>query len=788
MKASKSRFISALAGIFIILSGALNGAVKLLDEAHVPGAHVVINSEGASTPEGMQVRFTNNNDYRAVSQSFQWNSNGELRGVGLRLFTGQGAFKATQNYMLAIYNAQSWKARSPVGAPVFAAEVELSGSLITAKAGGRFLYFDLADLKIPLVDGNSYVLVFGPDPKRAPVPGQRLAFHISIDCYANGVANQLSSLTLATVTDNRFNYELNFFLASSSPATTPAEAAGNVAQAPIKATVVGAEIDSDADNFVSLAPAQSADAQDVLLSIQGEPADVAMQTRYHHGADYRAATQSFRWTSPGELARVGLKLAKTQEPFKSAQRYIIRIYNAAGWSGRSEVTTPVFSRELTLTPALVNAAAAGKYLEFDLSRFHIKLVRGQSYLLVFGPDPASQPVGGQRLQIETSVNPYQTGVASQIPSLAIDSVPGTRLNLDLIIYLAASQGGLAKGKSALVEDIIEGPENTFFAYPHNNGFYNGEPVLAKYANGTQYFILFDPVSGRESILGSVTGLKRFQYYDIATTGLAVVGVDAGVALVDLTGILPNRILYKAPAGCKLHMPSISPDGGTVAVALEKTAKDGGSDDHQLVSIDVESKKAATLLTKPFLINHVQFSPHDPAWIMFSHEGSASQVKDRIWAWNAGEAPGGKTLFSPQTGANGRALLVGHERPLHHKPGQIFCVYAGSGGRPVGLYEVDFAGNSRVISEGDAWHCDISKDGKWAVLDTQGDGASGDLVAVNCKTGARMPLVDKIAYAQHPYHPHPRISDDGKWVIYNDAAAQKAVFVKISQRELEKFIP
>jgi Tol biopolymer transport system component len=94
----------------------------------------------------------------------------------------------------------------------------------------------------------------------------------------------------------------------------------------------------------------------------------------------------------------------------------------------------------------------------------------------------------------------------------------------------------------------------------------------------------------------------------------------------------------------------------------------------------------------------------------------------------------------------------------------------------------------VISEGDAWHCDVSRDGKWAVIDTQGDGAAGDLIAVNCQTGARLPLVDKISYTRHPLHPHPRISPDGKWVVYNDAGASRAVFVRIAQTELAKFIP
>jgi hypothetical protein len=1021
----------------LLLLTPLDAAVKLLPEASVPGAHLVINNLGPALPEGVQTRFSNKDDYRAVTQSFQWNSPGELLGLGFRLAASQPAFARPQNYLLAIYNAQNWAPRSPVGGPVFAAEIELSGQLVSSKAGGSYLYFDLSGQNVRLAEGGSYVAVLGPDPKQAPIPRQSLFLEASVDSLARGIGNQILAPTLVEVSGNRFNFDLNFFAASSQPAsaqpggpdaaTAPARPAPPPASAGsggVPASAAAADKGAARIVGVTLAPASAAGGPDIVINSDGDPlAEAVPQARWHSPADYRALTQSFQWTSDGELTRAGFRLGRGQEAFRVAQNYIFAIYQASGWEGRSTLGPAVFTGRIEMTPELTGPRAVGNYIQLDLAPFHIKLARGQCYLLLFAPDPDGRPVPGHRLFLDAAKNPYRTGTGGQIPMFPPDAVTGTRFNFDLVFFLAASSqpasaqpagaaaaaaapsrpapppaaagavpasaaaaagkgaariagvtlapasaadgpdiainsdgdliteaspqarwhspadyraltqsfqwtsdgeltragfrlgreqaafrvaenyifaiyqasgwavgstlgpavftgriemtpeligpraagnyiqldlapfhiklargqcyllllapdpggrpapgqrvflgaaknpyqpgtgsqitmfppdkvtgtrfnfdmvfflasssGGAVRPKSKLAQAVTNAPAGTFFAYPHHNGFHAGEPVLAKYAGGTQYFILYNPEDGRESVLGSVTGLARFAYYDIAENGLAAVEAGNAIVLVDLSGVAPNRVLYKAPADCRLHMPTIRPDASAVAVTLEK--KDGAGE-YQLVSIEVESGRAATLMTKPFLLNHAQFSPFAPDWIMVSHEGSASQVKDRIWGWHATLAPGGKNLFAPQTGANGRSLMLGHERPLWHGEGQVFCVYAASSGKPAGLYEVDFSGRARVVSEGDAWHCDISRDGKWAVVDTQGDGAAGDIVAVNCRTGARVTLVEKIAYTRHPWHPHPRISPDGKWVIYNNAAENNAGFIKISQPELAAFAP
>ncbi|WP_405718467.1 hypothetical protein [Streptomyces sp. NBC_00046] len=74
------------------------------------------------------------------------------------------------------------------------------------------------------------------------------------------------------------------------------------------------------------------------------------------------------------------------------------------------------------------------------------------------------------------------------------------------------------------------------------------------------------------------------------------------------------------------------------------------------------------------------------------------------------------------------------------------------------------------------HCDISRDGRRAVVDTTGPfdapgrgwqdaGQVSDVVLVDMATGARTPLARTEA-DRHPRHPHPVFTPDGTAVLYN----------------------
>ena len=382
-------------------------------------------------------------------------------------------------------------------------------------------------------------------------------------------------------------------------------------------------------------------------------------------------------------------------------------------------------------------------------------------------------------------------------------LPRRLLQASLFIALAGMSQYPARAD--LVKRVVEGPLNAYFAYPHSNGFLpDGRSyVAARPERDGLAFLAFDPASGTEKELGWFPHVDL--YYSLSEDGKRMAfTADNTLYLWEIESGQPPKVVYQdAPeeAGKWWHTVSdISPQGDAiVSMRKRKKGADPGDDSIkcQLLRHDLTSGKTEVLMETDWWLNHVHFSPYDPSWICFSHEGDADKVSDRIWAWNAKEAPKGKMLFN-QTGQDGKLLQVGHERAAFHAPSLVFIAYGASEGSPRGLYEVGFDGKSRLISQGDRdMHCNISRDGRWAVADTSGphdaegkgwenSNSVSDVMAVNMKTGGRAMLY-RTSILKHPWHPHPHISPDGHWVVLNDARLHRTIALEIDPGALGKFL-
>ncbi len=189
----------------------------------------------------------------------------------------------------------------------------------------------------------------------------------------------------------------------------------------------------------------------------------------------------------------------------------------------------------------------------------------------------------------------------------------------------------------------------------------------------------------------------------------------------------------------------------------------------LFTIDVRTKELKKIFTDSAWLNHVQFSPTDPALLMFCHEGPWHKV-DRIWTINvqskaislvhkrtmnmeiAGHewfSPDGKTIWfdlqMPKgetffvagadlaTGKENRYALARDEWSIHFNTSpnqQLFC---GDGG------------NEGQVAR--------AKDGMWIYLFTPANNKFNSEKLVNMK--------------RHNYRLEPNVhfSPDGKWVIF-----------------------
>lgn len=189
----------------------------------------------------------------------------------------------------------------------------------------------------------------------------------------------------------------------------------------------------------------------------------------------------------------------------------------------------------------------------------------------------------------------------------------------------------------------------------------------------------------------------------------------------------------------------------------------------LFTINVKTGELKKIFTDSAWLNHVQFSPTDPALLMFCHEGPWHKV-NRIWTINvntrdtmlmhrrtmdmeiAGHewfAPDGKTIWydlqqprsvtfyvsgtDVKTGRERKYALTRDEWSIHFNISPDMKLFCGDGGDP-----------SQVAR---------AKDGQWIYLFTPKGDSLQSAKLVNMK--------------QHNYKTEPNVhfSPDGKWVIF-----------------------
>ncbi len=249
-------------------------------------------------------------------------------------------------------------------------------------------------------------------------------------------------------------------------------------------------------------------------------------------------------------------------------------------------------------------------------------------------------------------------------------------------------------------------------------------------------------------------------------------------------------------GCKLQgLPSITPDGERCLIAENRD--DGLC---VLVEYDITTQTERVLFSKSWYANHFHYCPHDPAWIGFSHEGATETIDDRCWAWHETLAPNGKCVF--QQAINGKfpdaSIFAGHERWCFHDSSALVVAYAVSTQGPRGIYEA-FSDDrpSKLIWEcNTAWHCNTEHSGRYIVIDTsaawdhppaspeehrkgveahlEADRTKSenlsDVVLIDRETRSHL-YIGRVSRRKHPYHPHPALSQDGKWLVYTDYSAE-----------------
>lgn len=547
----------------------------------------------------------------------------------------------------------------------------------------------------------------------------------------------------------------------------------------------------------------------------------------------RSVTQTFTWNTSAPLTGLGIMVAPDQNapggcPFVRAQNYALDIQEL---DAANAVVSTVASATVALTPAVVKP---GKYMHFTFG-VPVPLGNGKTYGIHLRPvavDRANRllaafsgytSAGGKGL-IPGAGFGAQTGGYYDARAGTYTALPaGTRYASnrgggyshtyyattgDAISPAAASFAAVAPAPAEVtipvntraVKRVIVSEPDSYFTYPHENGFWqpDGEAggwvlvVVNKQKDGKLRFDRFDPKPAIPVTRPLLVTEGMRVYYTVANPS----GLVYYTRQTNSSGTPPskiyegdlrtgkNRLVYEAPVGWQISQSCNLTNDGAFVFARIYNIKD--NTDNRILRINVTSGATETIISPPFPTDHIHCSPFDNNWVLYCKDDKSYESL-RMWAWHAAEAPKGRSLFS-QKDEQGRSLYNGHEVAYHHRLGAATVVFRHSPGQPAGLYEINFDGTFRCVSPNTtlpAWHCNVSRDGRWAVIDTQEAGGVSHIYAVNFATGARQ-LLARTSATDHPWHPHPHISPDDKWVVFNDDAMKKTVVLELDQDWLARF--
>lgn len=364
-------------------------------------------------------------------------------------------------------------------------------------------------------------------------------------------------------------------------------------------------------------------------------------------------------------------------------------------------------------------------------------------------------------------------------------------------------------RSPLARSVVRAPMNTYSTYPHSNAFLrDGTCVLASPRSRSEIsYLSFDLNTGASSTITTVSDARM--YFAVSETGQLLFDTIHGVNIVDLTkpDQKPRQIF--TDSGIFSLDCEISRDGKKALVTQKYPGSNKDSSEKKSIYrvdlIDVETGKWKTIMTTDWVSDHAHFSPYDPEWICFSC--GDPKLYQRMWVWHPTLAPKGRQIFN-QLKSDGTKFDIGHERAMFSEPALVVIAYGSqSDAQPCGLYKVGFDGSVKLISESNRdFHCDVSRDGRWAVVSLQGTHDSlqdrpvgnwrshaagygySDVMLVNMKSGKRQFLYRATNSAKgQPYEVQPVISPDGRWVVLKDAREQRVIGVEVNKSALEQFL-
>ncbi|MDR0902039.1 MAG: oligogalacturonate lyase family protein [Opitutaceae bacterium] len=201
-------------------------------------------------------------------------------------------------------------------------------------------------------------------------------------------------------------------------------------------------------------------------------------------------------------------------------------------------------------------------------------------------------------------------------------------------------------------------------------------------------------------------------------------------------------------------------------AARQRFTEAGKGKSAIRAIDIATGKIRDVLTVDLRMGHMQANPWTPGEIIYCHEtgGDVPPPFNRIWAVNA-DGTNNRPAYAelPDEWVT-HETVAGPDELLFNIMGHLpYLREHGSGIAVVNLRtrEMKLLGQVEEPmpngTRGGFWHCNGSRDGRWAV----GDTFLGSVYAINRETGKRTLLTT--GHKMRPDHTHPIVSPDSKRV-------------------------
>ena len=222
----------------------------------VPAQNVAINvANTGNNVISVQTRNTvlGLTDYVGIAQSFQWNSIGNLDGIGLYLNAAQSGFPwgtgDVVSYTLHIHTGDGAAMGAPRN-PVATYTLNILGEQIS-NTGDKYVYISGLDLQ--MIQGQWYGFQLAPTPTGAP-SSRRLFWDSSNTTFAGNTQNFTTAISYDGTYNNPFGSTKDFtFFMTTPPTGSPYDdwAGGNFAN-PFPEGQRGAGVDFDSDGLSNL--------------------------------------------------------------------------------------------------------------------------------------------------------------------------------------------------------------------------------------------------------------------------------------------------------------------------------------------------------------------------------------------------------------------------------------------------------------------------------------------------------------------------------------------------------